>query len=254
MTLERFLDRVDTDATDRSLVVVNRRAPAPVQRMLDSLFDNQSITVEEATLPDTADDTVFLVEDDAVVAASPLSELQDAILFINSDLFTTGALALEDADLPAVLAGLADTRFTVRGYPDSHKEKLLLILVSRHIERHAWNADGGTLRSSFQRLSRIDDEIGTRDVYRRLDDTAVDVNAYGAPGWTPPSTSDITIHAGHERDFLDSWFVVYDPDGDADADALALLAVQQTANEWQGFWTRRPSLVTDLNEYIAHRL
>lgn len=251
MTLARFLDRVEP--ADRSLVVVNRQAPAPVQRMLESLFGDGSVRVDETHLADVADDQVLLVENGDVVATSPMPELQDAILFINSDLFVTGTRDLSEITVPDVLQGLAGTRFTVHGYPEAHKEKLLLILVSRHIERRAWDVGDGTLRSSFQRLSRIADEVGTRKVYHQLDDADVDVNVYGAPGWEPPPTSSITIHAGYDRDFVDSWFVVYDPP-DGGADAAALLAIQQNPNEWRGFWTHAPSVVTDLDEYIAHQL
>jgi riboflavin biosynthesis pyrimidine reductase len=52
--------------------------------------------------------------------------------------------------MPDVLDGLTETPFTLRGYPESNSEKLLLILVSRQIERLAWEGGSGTLRSSFQ--------------------------------------------------------------------------------------------------------
>jgi hypothetical protein len=42
-----------------------------------------------------------------VVATSPLAALQDAILMVNSDLFTTGTRSLERTDVPDVLDGLA---------------------------------------------------------------------------------------------------------------------------------------------------
>ncbi|MFB6092170.1 MAG: DICT sensory domain-containing protein [Haloquadratum sp.] len=251
MTLRRFLDAVD--ATDRTLVVLNRTAPDPVQRMLQGVFEEQPITVEEVDAPDEADDQVLLVEDGDVVARSPLSALQETILLINSDLFITGSKELEAVDLPAVLEELDDVQFFLRGYPESHSEKLLLILVSRYIERIAWEQQSGTLRTSFQYLSRIDDEVGTKTVYQRLDDTPVDVHVYGAPGWEPAPPSRITIHAGYERDFLESWFVVYTPPEGRDGH-IALLALEEGPNEWTGFWTHRESLVTDIDEYIMREL
>ncbi|MGQ4555434.1 DICT sensory domain-containing protein [Halobellus sp. GM3] len=250
MTLRRFLDDIGT--RDRSLVVVNRDAPDPVQRMLNRLFENQSIDVEELDLPDGEADQVLLVEDGSVVASSPLSELQDSILLINSDLFITGARELDEIEFPEVLQALDDVRFFLRGYPESHSEKLLLILVSRFIERMAWERGNGTLRASFQELPRIDDEIGTRQVYQRLDGSPVDVHVYGAPGWEPPQSSTITAHAGYDRDFLESWFVVYSPD-DGEGH-VALLALEENPNEWTGFWTYRPSLVSDIEGYIMRRM
>lgn len=128
-----------------------------------------------------------------------------------------------------------------------------MILISRYIERTAWCQHGGTLRTSFQYLSRIEDEIGTHQVYRRLDDSPVDVHIYGAPGWEPAPNSSITIHAGYEFDFLKSWFVVYTPPDDGDEYA-ALLAIEDGPNEWNGFWTYRESLVSEIEEYVAWNL
>jgi hypothetical protein len=250
MTLRRFLDRIDNP--DRSLVVLNRQAPDPVQQMLGSLFANQPVSIEEVEVPEGDDDVVLLVEDGSIVAQSPLQQLQESILLINSDLFVTGARALEEVELPSVIQRLDDVPFFLRGYPQSHSEKLLLILLSRYIERRAWEREAGTLRASFQQLSRIEDEIGTNQVYRTLDDTPVDVHVYGAPGWEPPRDSTITIHAGYDEDFRDSWFVVYTPpDGDGH---IALLALEEEADEWSGFWTYRQSLVEDVNEYIVRQL
>ncbi len=73
-------------------------------------------------------------------------------------------------------------------------------------------AEGGTIRSSFQRLSRIDDELGTRRVYERLGGTGVDAHPYGVPD-APPTGLDATIHGGRSVDFTDSWFVVFEPPG-----------------------------------------
>ncbi|MFA1611164.1 DICT sensory domain-containing protein [Halobellus rubicundus] len=253
MTLREFLDAAEDP--DRSLVVLNRTAPNPVQNMLEGLFGGQSIDVDEIELPDAEADQVLVVEDDQVLASSPLSDLQDAILFINSDLFITGTRDLEEIELPEALEQLDEIPFYLRGYPESHSEKLLLILISRYIERRAWEEGEGTLRTSFQNLSRIEDEVGTHQVYGRLDESPVDVHVYGMPGWRPDPDSSITIHAGYSRDFRESWFVVYTPPEDRDADShVALLALEEAPNEWVGFWTFRQSVVEDLNRYIEKHL
>ncbi|MFC6872254.1 DICT sensory domain-containing protein [Halobellus marinus] len=251
MTLRKFLDEVDPP--DRSLVILNRKAPEPLQRMLEKMFENQPISVEEVDLAREADDQVLVVEDDTVVARSPLSELQDSILMVNSDLFITGSRELDEVTLPAALDELHDVPFFLRGYPESHTEKLLLILVSRYIERTAWEQGAGTLRTSFQSLDRIQDEIGTQQVYRRLDDSPVDVHVYGAPGWEPSPASTITAHIGYEEDFLESWFVVYTPPEGGEGH-VALLALEDGPNEWTGFWTYRKSLVKDINDYVEQEL
>ena len=251
MTLRRFLD--DVDNPDRSLVVINRRAPEPVQRTLEKMFDGQPVSVEEVDIPTEADDQVLVVEDESVIARSPLHELQDAILTVNSDLFITGTRQLDEIELPEVLKELDELPFFLRGYPESHSEKLLLILVSRYIERTAWEHQAGTLRTSFQSLDRIEDEMGTNQVYRRLDDSPVDVHVYGTPGWVPPPDSTITIHAGYQPDFVESWFVVYVPPEGEDGH-IALLALEDGPNEWSGFWTYCRDRVEALDAYITRHL
>lgn len=253
MTLEQFLDRTGTP--ERSLVVVNRTEPEPFQRMLENLFEDQDVTVDEADADEYDENTVLLLEDGEVVATSPMQELQDAVLMVNSDLFITGTQSLEDVEVPDVLDGLAESQFSLRGYPESDSEKLLLILVSRHIERRAFERGEGRLRSSFQFLSRIEDERGTRRVYERIAGTDVDVHVYGRPNWTPSPEFPVTMHGGHKPDFRDSWFVIYrPPEHDQSVTPAALLAIEREANVWDGFWTYDESLVADLAEYIRHNL
>ena len=256
MTLKTFVD--DLDADPLSLVVANRTAPRPLAEMVEDAFEDQPVDVDERALPDRDEDVVALVRDGEVVATSPLDALADALLLVNSDLFRTGARDLPDVEVPDVLAGLDEVPFTLRGYPQSDTEKLLLILVSRYVERTAWEAGEGTFRTSFQRLSRIDDERGTRRVYEALADTGVDTHVYGVPDWTPPRALDATMHGGYGEDFRYAWFVVYVPPDraapDDGPDHVALVAVETDPGVWAGYWTYSPSAVTELNEYIAHEL
>lgn len=217
--------------------------------------------------PDDIENLVLLMEDGEVVAGSTLSELGDAVLFVNSDLYTTGSRSLDDVDLPSVISGLNDATFTLRGYPESNRQKLLLITISRFIERAAWTAGDGTLRSSFQRLSRIDDEVGTRAVYDRIADTDVDTHLYGVPDDLPEDL-DAVIHAGDDPDFTDSWFVVYRPPegphpaaSDPDSDlkrgiegGVGLLAVETESRVWRGLWTFEADRVSRVNRYIERNL
>lgn len=263
MSLKRFFDRINESR--RSLLVANRSSPDPIQNAIEATFDDQPVQVGERTVPDVDADTVLLVDDNEILATSPLSALRDTIVTVNSDLYSTGAKRLEDLDLPTVLGHLDDIRFTLRGYPKSHSEKLLLIVISRYIERVAWHTGQGRHRASFQYLSRIEDERGTRRVYERLGDTDVDVHVYGLPDWDPAKRLEVTTHAGHGSDFRDSWFVLFtpsppSPDTDApdpprtDHGPVALLAIETEPQVWEGFWTFDPSLVADLNTYIAREL
>jgi hypothetical protein len=217
--------------------------------------------------PDDIENLVLLMEDDEVVAGSTLDELGDAVLFVNSDLYITGSRSLSDVDLPSVISGLDDATFTLRGYPESNRQKLLLITISRFIERAAWTAGDGTLRSSFQRLSRIDDEIGTREVYERVSGTGVDTHLYGVPDELPRDL-DAVVHAGDDPDFTDSWFVVYrPPEGPHRAESepssdlvrgveggVGLLAVETEPRVWRGLWTFDADRVSRVNRYIERKL
>jgi hypothetical protein len=248
-SLRSFFDRIE--APERSLVLLNRSAPKQVEGLLDKLpVDSESIETET----DSDDDTILLVEDDEVIVRSALDELLESILLVNSDLYKTGTRDLEDTSLPAVLEQLDEIPFRVRGYPKSNKEKLLLITVSRVIERIAWRQDGGTLRSSFQRLSRLDDELGTRDVYRTVGETETAVHVYGV-GDHIPDDLPVTVHTGTSFAYRKSWFVVFTPPESADdAEHAALVALEDDKNVWDGFWTFRPELVRDIDRYIEMEL
>jgi hypothetical protein len=242
-----------TTEPDRSLVLVNWDAPRPLRTMVETLFDEQPVDVHERELATDDTNVVYLIEDGEVLATSPLSALRDAILLVNSDLYRTGAGGVDGPDVPDVIREMTDDRFRLRGYPKSHSEKLLLIAVSRRIERLAvWRGDG-TLRTGFQRLSRIEDEHGTRSVYERLADSGTDTHVYGIPDWTPPPELEVTMHGGWNDDFRDGWFVVYDP-GSADGRHAVLVAIETEPRRWDGFWTYDPDRVSEIAGYIESTL
>jgi len=253
MALDSYLP--SPDGNPRSLVVANRTEPEPLQRMIENLFAEQEVSVGERAVNSYDDDTVLLVEDGEILATSPLRDLQNAILMVNSDLYVTGTRHFAETDVPEVINGLAETPFRLRGYPESNSEKLLLILISRHIERLAYAAEDGTLRSSFQRLSRIRDESGTKETYQSVAGTGVDVHVYGRADWEPTRELDVTAHAGRKWDFENSWFVLYEPESSGpDSESAALLAIQSDDRTWDGFWTYDRSAVEELARYVRCRL
>ena len=252
-SLRSFFDELET--ADRHLVLLNRSSPGPVRGLFESLLDGQPVSIGEAdSEAEPGDDVVALVEDGAVIAKSPLEELLESVLLINSDLYKTGAIELDDVALPAVFEGLDEVPFQVRGYPASNKEKLLLIIISRVIERVAAERGDGTLRASFQRLSRIDDERGTRSVYERVAESGVDVHVYGVGEVDSLSSLPVTVHSGTSYPYRRSWFVVFTPPDGDDGDHVALLALEDEPNVWDGFWTFRPELVDRLERYIAEEV
>lgn len=256
VTLASFLDDVETRPLQ--LRVVNRTEPAALERMLENAFENQPVEVSAGADDDAvADDLVYLLDDGEVVARSPLADIADAYLLGNSDLYVTGSRELADADLPDVLAGLTGVKFRLRGYPASNKEKFLLIAVSRLIERRAWLADGGTLRSSFQHLGRIGDEFGTERAYRQLAATDTSVHVYGVAGSSPPADLDVAVHTGTGPDYRDTWFVLFTPEPDRPADApgpIGLLAAEVEDAVWEGFFTEDAERVAAMDDYVAVEL
>jgi hypothetical protein len=252
MTLEQFVDRVDSG--HRSLIVAHESEGETYRSMLSSVVDEGVVSVRADDVERLDDGTVALLDDTGrVLATSPLDELQRTVLFVNSDLYTTGTTSFERFKLPSVIERLDDVPFELRGYPVHPKEKLLLIVISRYVEQRAWEAGEGTLRTSFQKLSRIDDERGTRTVYERLTETDLDVHLYGQADWRPSRVMDVTMHAGRSADFRDSWFVVYRP-SDGGAGSVALLAIENDDDHWSGFWTFDPDRVRGINRYIERRM
>lgn len=252
-SLRGFFDEID--APERSLVVVNRSSPDPVRRLLDSLFDGQPISIDELDLPDADSDLVVLVEEETVLAHSTLDELLESVLLINSDLYKSGGIALDEVTLPAVLQQLDEVPFRLRGYPQSNKEKLLLIVVSRLIERRAAETRAGTLRSSFQRLSRLRDERGTQEVYQTIGANGVDVHVYGMGNTELLGSLPVTVHSGDSYPYRRSWFVVFRPPSDAESEGpAALVALEDEPNVWDGFWTFRSELVDRIERHIAETL
>jgi len=252
-SFDRFFERLD--APERELVLVNRASPTPVYGMLTDLFADQPVEVEEASVPDVEGDTVLLLEDGEVVATSPLSALNEAVLMVNSDLYVTGTRDVEELVVPDVLAGLQEVPFNLRGYPESNTEKLLLIVVSRYIERRAWLTGSGVHRASFQRLSRIEDERGTSTVYATLAETDVDVHVYGLPDWTPPVELSVTMHGGYDDTFRRTWFVLFvPPDGPGAPESMALVARETRPRRWEAFWTTDGEFVGDVNRHVERTL
>ncbi len=191
----------------------------------------------------------MLLEDGEVIATSQLRELNESILLVNSDLYMTGTVNLEEISLPDVIANLSETTFHVRDYPESGTEKMPLILISRYIERLSY-VHGGDHRASFQRLSRLQDEKGTRNVYRRLVENDVNTHVYGVPDWMPSRELGVTVHAGWDDSFTSTWFVTHT----SDEASAALVAIELGSNEWVGRWTFDSGKVQDIERTIKKHL
>ncbi|MFB6142815.1 MAG: hypothetical protein ABEJ30_05670 [Halorientalis sp.] len=109
------------------------------------------------------------------------------------------------------------------------------------------------MRTSFQRLSRLDDESGTRNVYRRITGTDTDLHLYSVTDRLPPREVEATVHGGYTDEFRHTWFVVH-CHPDADAEQAALVAYEVGSNEWRGTWPFDTGTVRAINRYVERRL
>lgn len=249
-SLRDTIELIDDPGQRPELVVVNRREPDAVQDLFEEVFAGQ-VSITEAELPGEVDNVVLLVRDDEVVAASPLEAVMNSVLLVNSDIFRTGLAGVEKHRLPPVLANLNDVALTLRGYPESNKEKLLFIAMSREIEARALDAGDGRLDAAFQNLLRIEDEFGTQRVYRRLAASDVDVHVYGTHGedWLGDELPGLSVTIADTEEYRRSWFVVHTPEsGDGGS---AFVAWETGPNVWQGGWTYDPDHVDRIHRYVV---
>jgi hypothetical protein len=248
MALSDFPDEFASG--QNSLLVVNHSGAPPLRRMVDRLFEDQPVDVDVVDRPDDDTDLVEVVRDDETVAVSDFADVQNAVLLVNADIYTTGTKSLDDVGTPDALLELEGTKFTVAGYPSTTKGKHLLVEISRYVEALALRTGRGELHSGFQRLSRLDDERGTRRAYARLSETDLDVHVYGVPDWDPPVSWGLNRHASEDEELRRGWFVVFEPAAD-DATGAALVATAVGENEWEGVWTRDASHVADVRRYLT---
>jgi len=232
-----------------SVQLINPTRPEPMRKMAEDLFGSLDAELSEREIKGIEDDQLLVIRDGEVVVSSPLKNLETTLLMVNSDLYTTGSKSLDEVSIPNAIQELADTVFTLSGYPDSDTEKLVLTLVSRHIEHQAANSQTGTLRTSFQYLSRLDDEKGTRKVYEQLGQLIdLDVHVYGVPDWIPPAEMGVTVHQVHDDEIHDTWFVVYRTESGMDR---AMLAIKSGPNAWKGYWTKNAAEIRAIDDYIS---
>jgi hypothetical protein len=244
-----FLSR--SSVPDRTIAIVDAGQPEPVLELFENAFGGLDLDLDltETNLDIDTEDGVVLLEDENVIATSSMESIRKSLLLVNADLYRTGLSGIEKHHAPEILTELDDAVYTLRGFPESTKEKLLLIVISRHIERRALEAGDGRLDVAFQKLSRIEDEYGTKRIYERLSDSDVDVHVYGVPDSPPTDLGGLNIHTGRTEKYRSSWFVVFSP-FDEDVEPAALLAVEIDSNVWRSMWTYDPETIAKIRRCI----
>jgi len=245
-------DRLFTRLPNTSCAIrVNSAAiDVPIRESLNRLFDKQPVTVTDA--PDTQAADIVVERDGEPVARSSAEALLQSVLLVNSDVYITGSRGLTETELPEVLEALQEIPFLVRGYPESDSEKMLLLSVSRAIERRAYEVGSGTLYVGFQELSRLVDERGTYQVYEQLSDTGIDIHIYGRGDVAVPDDLAVTVHTGDSWFHRHGWFVVFMSEATG-SNPAALYSIEREPNRWGGFWTFHPERVAAIRTEITDR-
>jgi len=254
-SLGSVIDEVEPASKTLLLLNVTDTAVDPQLQVLESVFDSETVDVATRDLPDGDENLVCLVDDGEVIATSPWEELRASFLLINTDRYRTGTKQIETGSFPDVLTGLDEIEFTVRGYPASNKEKLLLVVISRFIEFQALSVGSGEFDASFQLLSRLDDEYGTRRVYEWLAESDVSTHVYGVrDDPTAVENLDLTVHANRDPELRRLWFVVYTPpESVTDTKPVALIAEETGPNVWRGLWTYDAERVERVQQYVREK-
>lgn len=256
---DSLLDFIATAASSgKTLLWLNRNEPKPMADILSRAFENQSVTVAERHVPEGVEDLVCLIENGDVIATSPVWPLIQSFLMVNVDRYRTGTQQSDIGNFPDVLTGLDEVTFTVRGFPQSSKEKLLLVLISRFVEYRALESKAGTFHATFQRLSRLDDEYGTKQIYECLGESAIETHVYGIrDDPTVVENLNVTVHDGSSPAYRRSWVVLFQPPPGSRGKgtregAVALVAVEIDENVWRGLWTYDVDRISHLESHLTH--
>jgi DICT domain-containing protein len=221
MSLGAIIDRVD--AAERRLTLVSPPSD-DVVNAVERTFGPQGVSVE---VREGTDQSVAVVHDgDEVIRIVPLVE------------GGSGLAAATDAVTDA-LSSLERTTFTSYGLRG-------MFAATREIEDRAWRVRRGRLRAGFQQVDALEQQ---KRVYRQLA-SALEVHAYAAPGVATPDLGDAVVHLDPAEEIARSWFVVYDGDGDP-AHKCALVAEERGERTFSGFLTYEPSLVDEVDDYLA---
>ncbi|AWB27407.1 DUF7504 family protein [Halococcoides cellulosivorans] len=230
-----FIESVNS----RGLTLTICNPDTAIDDQFTDYFDRHNVGVRSADLTtETPRGAAILHRDAEPIAMSSIENLRAAITLESTE-------SLQDPALkrPAVLRHVHRNEFSV-----ANGSRIELTRISRLIEGRALETGRGALHTGFQRLQRIDDDIGTQAFYEAIGATDVIVHVYGASADIPDGAADV-VHTAEDGELLDSWFVVYD--GGGDPDKMAALVCEEIApGEYSGVWSYKPADVIAVFEYL----
>ena len=201
---------------------------------LTAQFENRGVTVEKRQLPDGGPEPFVTIHDDGeFIGALRLADLEELLA---PPVVRPGSREDVSAGYRALFELLENTVF-------SSLDRRQLLGASREIEDRAFRVGHGTLRASFQSFSVFEAQT---EVYRHLaTETALDIHVYGEDDWSPPDIEGITYHPSTAESVDRFWVVAFDGGGE-EMQACALVARQESEDEYAGTWTYDPDTVGEI--------
>lgn len=218
------------EAHRKTITVFN--ADADVAATLRNQFSDRNVDVKDAQTPAGPQEFVVLGINEVFITAASVDKV------LGRD--ESGPRFETEAYQP-ILDHLDETLFTSYDIDQ-------MTSASDEIEDRAWRIGQGTIYAGFQTLSALDTRLDTYEQLACRDD--LDVCVYAFPDTVVPDYEDITLHIERAREIQNTWFVVYDGDGD-DNNKCALLAEEREAGAFYGFWTYDPDTVDWMERHLC---
>lgn len=251
--LEDIIEELKSDRdSDYNIRITQKDTPDAIYNMIQNMFSEQDHLDVKRVRSDV--DQLEIIKDCETIHSSTLDKIRDTILMTNSDKYITQTDQLENLEFPESILKLTGESFYLRGYPKAHNEKLILIAISRYIEKLSYE-NGGKHYATFQEIGRLNDEIGTYNIYKNLSQEVHSLNLYGLPSQNMESImNDIkaNYNIGDSEPHRRLWVVIHRSEDECAA--LAALEHKNKRNEWTAVWTFNRDDVLQLertmNEYF----
>jgi DICT domain-containing protein len=226
------------ESKTQTLSLLNYAGPTDALDVFRSYFEIEGVSlVRQRSDGETPTNLAVLHDGDDFVAAADAERLYEAIR--TSD----GIGSVEDPDeldYPDLLDAVDKPFFTAY-------DRDRMTVISRTIERAAWDAGAGELHTGLQYLSNLEDQWQLYSTFAACD---VETHVYGLPD-VELHDSGLVAHPSQADEIRRSWFVLFRPEGEEHVPRV-LLAEERNPNQYVGFWTSQPSLVDLVYERLRH--
>jgi len=245
--VNELIKLLQSDISNNYEITINQKDNTDLlYKMIEKMFSNQNIEVNKSN--DTEND-IIVKQNNKIIDKSPIEEIQNSILLTNSDQYKTQKNQMDKLIFPKAILALQNETFVLKGYPKAYNEKLILISISRFIEKLSYEY-GGIHHSTFQKISRINDERGTKEIYELLSKKTDELHIYGQPdAEIDINSKNTTLHLGSTKIYKKLWIVIHLSDNNAAA--LAALEKDNKYNEWNAIWTFDREKVVNLENKMS---